>query len=149
MLQTNSPVSIRAQTLIDMRAAYGNVVTLRDQFRGETGDPNAQLPFMGRDVNDKFLAYMRQNPHTGEMPADAPQSLLAVGKKLNPKDMPPGMRPTTAEHPGDELPPMTKAEIYEAWDNLDELNRQNTDASRKKAQWLRQRLGYFADRGTI
>jgi hypothetical protein len=149
MLATNSPTSIRSQAIIDMRTAYGQVVTLRDQFRSETGDPNAQLPFLGRDVNDKFLAYMRQNPHTGEMPSDAPQSLLAVGKKLNPKDMPPGMRPTTAEHPGDELPPMTKAEIYEAWDKLDELNRQGTDVARKKAQWLRERLGYFADRGTI
>lgn len=147
MLVSSSPAQIRSQVMIDMRAAYGNVKTLRDQYREEVGDPHAKLPFFGRDVDDKFNAYLRQNPYTGEMPEDAPASLRGVGK--TPKTLPGWITKTTADHPGQELKPLTKNQIRAGWDKLDELNQRTDPESRRQAQWLRERLGMFADRGSL
>jgi hypothetical protein len=153
MLPSNSPASIRAQTLIDMRGAYGQILALRDQFRGEVGDPNASLPFASPDTNTKYLAWLRQNPYTGEMPADAPQSMLGVGKKPGGK-LPDWIVKTTPDRPGQELAPLTVDQIHRGWDQLDEFNRTMHDnpgdqETPRKAQWLRLRLGMFADRGSI
>lgn len=149
MLTTNSPASIRAQALVDARGAYGQIVTLRQQFRDEVGDPHAQLPFFNPDVGEKFQAWLRMNPYTGQIPEDAPSSIRGVGKSTDQKNLPSWIRRTTPEHPGQELAPLTKDQIRQGWDKLDELNRLGTPEARAQAQWLRERLGIFADRGTL
>jgi hypothetical protein len=152
MLATSSPASIRAQAMVDMRGAYGQINNLRNQFRSEVGNPTAELPFLDRDTNTKYLAWLRQNPYTGEMPKDAPQSMLGISK--TPTKLPDWIVKTTPDRPGQELAPLTIDQIKRGWDQLDEFNRimhanPGDQDTPRKAQWLRMRLGMFADRGSI
>jgi hypothetical protein len=152
MLPSNSPASIRAQTMTDLRTGYGQIHALRDQFRSEVGNPNAELPFASPDTNAKYLAWLRQNPYTGEMPTDAPPSLLGVGKK--PTALPDWIVKTTPDRPGQELTPLTIQQIHDGWDQLDKFERMmhenpGDQDTPRKAQWLRMRLGMFTDRGSI
>jgi hypothetical protein len=153
MLPTSSPAAIRAQAMIDMRGAYGQIHNLRNQFRSEVGNPNAELPFLDRETNDKYLAWLRANPYTGEMPSDAPPSMQAISKKPG-KDLPSWMVRTTPDRPGQELPPLSIKQIHDGWDKLDEFKRTmeanpGDQETPRQAQWLRMRLGMFADRGSI
>jgi hypothetical protein len=153
MLPTSSPASIRAQAMIDMRGAYGQIHNLRSQFRSEIGNPNAELPFLDRETNNKYLAWLRANPYTGEMPPDAPSSMLAISKKPG-ATLLPGLVKTTPDRPGMELRPLTVPEIRQGWDKLDEYKKTmeanpSDQETPRLAQWLRMRLGMFADRDSI
>jgi hypothetical protein len=44
---------------------------------------------------------------------------------------------------------LTKQQITQGWDKLDELTKKGDPESMRQAQWLRERMGIFADRGSL
>jgi hypothetical protein len=148
MMQTGSPAQIRSQIMTDVRSAHAYIKPIQEQWRLDTGNPTGKLPFLSQGVEDQIGAYLRSNPYTGVMPADAPASLLAVGRQ-QPKTFPSWLQRTTRDHPGQDLPPLTKQQITQGWDKLDELTKKGDPESMRQAQWLRERMGIFADRGSL
>lgn len=139
-LNTMSPAQIRSVLLTDAAATYGYVRSISDQFKKTVGDPNAQLPFFSRQVQEDFRSVMRSNPYTGEMPADASGAVLASSSKIEPK--------SSAWYNGDKnspdyqgWKPYTMDEVYAARKLVRENEKSTDPKVQAQVQYLRKRLG--------
>lgn len=80
MTPTSSPAQIRSQVVTDVSTAYATLQSVNNRWSTDIRKPGALAPGITAENMDRFDAFLRMNPHTGEMPADADDTLKAVGK---------------------------------------------------------------------
>lgn len=139
MLETMSPAQIQSQLFEDAAAAYGNVKNINSQFKQELGDPNAQLPFYPKEAEREYRAILRMNPHTGELPADAPGNVLAA-------QPPPGRAvPKWVKDQGLDWKPLTEQQVRDGRRMIRKYQNSTDPKTQADVQRIRARLGMFAE----